>query len=95
MLVTPYGMAKGYDKKSVLYCDASDAMTLFHLEGAIEGGNSYVLRTKKAPVKEPGSSPVQPAVRGERPVPVYEQQKNAEREATQPGKETIGWEEVR
>lgn len=95
MLVTPYGMAKGYDKKSVLYCDASDAMTLFHLEGAIEGGNSYVLRTKKAPVKAPGSSPVQPAVRGERPVPVYEQQKNAEREATKPGKETIGWEEVR
>lgn len=81
-LVTPYGMAMGYDKKGVLYFDAADSMALFHMEGALDGSNSYVLRTKEIPVPAPiptapAKEPV-PSVSQDtdRPVPIYERQKS-------------------
>lgn len=45
-LVTPYGTAKGYNKKDVLYCNASDTGTLFHLRGSLDAAKSYVLKTE-------------------------------------------------
>ena len=59
VLVSSYGEAVGYDKKSVLYCNADDVNTLFHLDGGLDKTGKFVL--KKAtqaliPVVENGNA---------------------------------------
>lgn len=39
ILTSTYGQAVGYDKKGVLYINADDAQTLFHIDGAITSPN--------------------------------------------------------
>ena len=90
MLVTPYGMAKGYNKKNVLYCNAADTMRLFHLEGALDATKSYMLKTKAAPMPEPvparpsigteAPSPSTPVRHNDKPVLVYEKGEKASAE---------------
>ena len=47
-VITPYGMAKGYHKKNVLYFNALDMGPLFHVEGGLNENRTFVLRTKAA-----------------------------------------------
>ncbi len=65
-LSTSYGKAKGFNKKNILYFDALDMGTLFHLEGGLDASQSYVLKTKTA--KAPVAAPVVPEITGQAPV---------------------------
>ena len=67
-LVTPYGQAKGYNKKNVLYCNAADAATLFRLKGTLESTKSYVLKSEK-PVA-PAAVPANPGTAAAAPAAV-------------------------
>ncbi len=67
-LVTPYGQAKGYNKKNVLYCNAADAATLFRLKGTLESTKSYVLKSEK-PVA-PAAVPANPGTAATAPAAV-------------------------
>ena len=61
-LATAYGNVKGYDKKDVLYFDAADMETLFHVEGGLDASKAYVLRTKQE--KAPEAAPAMPVPDG-------------------------------
>ena len=65
-LSTPYGMAKGFNKKNILYFDALDMYKLFHLEGGLDATQSYVLKTKTE--KVPVAAPAVPETTGQTPV---------------------------
>ncbi|MBQ7477610.1 MAG: L,D-transpeptidase family protein [Selenomonadaceae bacterium] len=64
-LSTPYGKARGFNKKNILYFDALDMGTLFHLEGGLDASQSYVLKTKAA--KAPVAAPIVPETTGQAP----------------------------
>ena len=52
VLVSSYGEAIGYEKKNVLYCNADDASTLFHVDGGLDKDGQFVLK-KAAPALVP------------------------------------------
>ena len=68
-LESPYGKVIGYNKRDVLYFNADDVETLFHLSGGLNSGNMYQLSTTNKtnpflPNKGNGVSPKQDAVDG-------------------------------
>ena len=67
-LVTPYGQARGYNKKNVLYCNAADAATLFHLKGTLESTKSYVLKSGAS--AKPATVPANPGTTAANPATV-------------------------
>lgn len=53
VLTSTYGRAIGYDKKDVLYCNADDVETLYHLEGGLSGTTGFVYqKAETAPVSK-------------------------------------------
>lgn len=48
VLTSTYGKAIGYDKKDVLYCNADDVATLYHLDGGQSGKDGFVYQKTSA-----------------------------------------------
>ena len=48
VLISTYGRAIGYNKKDVLYCNADDVATLFHLDGGLDGKEGFVYQKAAA-----------------------------------------------
>lgn len=48
VLTSTYGRAIGYDKKDVLYCNADDVATLYHLQGGLSAAEGFVYRRAAA-----------------------------------------------
>lgn len=49
VLFSTVGKATGYNKKDVLYCNADDVQTLFHLDGGLSGKQYVYHKMKAAP----------------------------------------------
>ena len=71
-IVTPYGMAKGYNKKNVLYFNALDMGKIFRVEGKMDGGKSFVLHT--IPVKKEPPVAATPVPSANSPAPTESEQ---------------------
>lgn len=57
VLVSSYGEAVGYEKKDVLYCNADDVSTLFHVDGGVDKDGRFDLKktaSALAPVVDGG-----------------------------------------
>ncbi len=67
-IITPYGTAKGYNKKNVLYFNALDMGKLFRAEGELDGGKSFVLHAIPVKKEHPAAAPSLPSANASVPV---------------------------
>lgn len=56
ILTSPYGIAPGYVKSDVVYMNAVDAYSLFHLRGELTPDYVYNMYSVKAIIHRPSSS---------------------------------------
>lgn len=83
-LLSSEGKAAGYDKKDTLYCDATDAGKLFHLQGALAKDGTYTMKstgTEAAAAQATQAAPAEPQV------PVVEMKADADAQAKASKKE--------
>ena len=61
VLFSTVGKATGYNKKDVLYCNADDVQTLFHLDGGLSGKQYVYHKMTTAPAAATTATTTTPA----------------------------------